>query len=155
MKNLPPSHLFLPARAERPEAVLTARGTGMRIAWIMPEGRRQAGLKVISAVHIPVSRPRPEGQVAPPRPQEAAEERRGKPEPQARDAKPRVVNAGLMAALFLGIGCIIAALVSGMVFSPQSPADWQIVQAWRIEWLLGAIAFFLLGLLLHALRSRG
>lgn len=110
---------------------------------------------MISAIHIPVSRPSPEGQVYPPRPLEAAEERRSEPEAQGREAKPRVLNAGLMAALFLGIGCVIAALVSGIVFSPQNPADWQMVQAWRIEWLLGAIAFFLLGLLLHALRSRG
>lgn len=132
---------------------MTGLGTGMLIAWYIARDKGKPA--VISAVHIPVSRPRPEGQGYPPRSLEAAEERCSEPEPQARDARPRVVNAGLMAALFLGIGCVIAALVSGMVFSPQNPADWQMVQAWRIEWLLGAIAFFLLGLLLHALRSRG
>lgn len=65
----------------------------------------------------------------------------------------RPLSAGLVAATLLGIACVIAALVTGMVFSQETLSDWQAVQVWRIQWLLGAIAFFLLGLLLHALRT--
>jgi len=71
---------------------------------------------------------------------------------------PRPARRGFgiapLAALVLGIGCVFAALMTGMVLSPQTADDWRAVQTWRTEWFLGAIAFFLLGLLLHALQSR-
>lgn len=51
-------------------------------------------------------------------------------------------------ALFLGIICIIAAVVTGLIYSATTVLDWQAVQVWRIEWLLAAVAMFALGTLL-------
>jgi hypothetical protein len=53
------------------------------------------------------------------------------------------------AALVLGCICIIAAIVTGFVFTATTLLDWQAVQLWRIEWLLGAVAMFAAGFLLR------
>ena len=55
---------------------------------------------------------------------------------------------GSLAAFFLGMVCTVAAVVTGFVFGATTLTDWQAVQVWRVEWLLGAIAAFLVGLLL-------
>jgi hypothetical protein len=56
-------------------------------------------------------------------------------------------NASLV-ALALGFACVIAAIVTGFVFTATTLLDWQAVQLWRIEWLLGAVAMFAAGFLL-------
>ena len=56
-------------------------------------------------------------------------------------------NASLV-ALVLGFACVIAAIVTGFVFTATTLLDWQAVQLWRIEWLLGAVAMFAAGFLL-------
>jgi len=48
----------------------------------------------------------------------------------------------------IGLFCIAGAILVGVVFSVQTTLDWQAVQIWRIEWLLGASASFLAGILL-------
>ena len=48
-------------------------------------------------------------------------------------------------AFVVGIGCIVGALAVGLVFSARTVLDWQAIQMWRIEWLLGAIAAFAAG----------
>src|SRR5512137_1559362 len=53
-------------------------------------------------------------------------------------------NASLV-ALVLGCACVIAAIVTGFVFTATTLLDWQAVQLWRIEWLLGAVAMFAAG----------
>ncbi len=59
---------------------------------------------------------------------------------------------GLPTASFLaflaGAGCLLGALGVGIMFSARTVLDWQAVQMWRIEWLLGAIAMFVAGSLL-------
>ncbi len=67
---------------------------------------------------------------------------------------PKRVNLAVFISLLIGVGCILAALVTGVVFAQQNLVDWQAVQLWRVQWLLGAIAFFLLALLLNNLRYR-
>jgi hypothetical protein len=57
-------------------------------------------------------------------------------------------TASLMAFL-LGLGCALAALLVGFFFSANTVLDWQAVQVWRIEWLLGAVACFVAGILLR------
>ena len=52
-------------------------------------------------------------------------------------------------AFFLGIGFLLAAAVTGFIFSASTVLDWQAVQVWRIEWLLAAIAAFVAGILLQ------
>jgi hypothetical protein len=56
-------------------------------------------------------------------------------------------NASLI-ALILGCACLIAAVVTGFVFTATTLLDWQAVQLWRIEWLLAAVAIFAAGFLL-------
>lgn len=53
-----------------------------------------------------------------------------------------------LVAFLAGITCALAALLVGFVFSATTVLDWQAVQLWRIEWLLGATVAFLAGLLL-------
>jgi hypothetical protein len=58
------------------------------------------------------------------------------------------LNVASLIALILGCACVVAAAVTGFVFTPTTLLDWQAVQIWRIEWLLGAIAVFAVGVLL-------
>ena len=55
---------------------------------------------------------------------------------------------GSLVALVMGFACVIAAIVTGFVFTATTLLDWQAVQLWRIEWLLGAVAMFAAGFLL-------
>ncbi len=48
----------------------------------------------------------------------------------------------------LGLICMISAALTGMVYKTPTLVDWQAVQMWRIEWLLGAAAALLAGILL-------
>src|SRR5271166_5099523 len=45
-------------------------------------------------------------------------------------------------AFLIGASCVLAALLVGLIFSVQSLADFQAIQSWRIEWLLGALVAF-------------
>lgn len=53
-----------------------------------------------------------------------------------------------LAAFLAGMICLVGAVGVGLIFSVQTTLDWQAVQLWRIEWLLGATASFLAGILL-------
>lgn len=55
---------------------------------------------------------------------------------------------GSLITFLIGVACILGALVVGLVYNPQSAGDLQELQLWRIEWLLGAVAAFLAGILL-------
>jgi len=48
----------------------------------------------------------------------------------------------------LGITCMVGAALTGFVFKSDTLVDWQAVQLWRVEWLLGAAAAMLAGILL-------
>lgn len=51
-------------------------------------------------------------------------------------------------ALILGCSCLVAAVLTGFIFTVATLTDWQAIQLWRIEWLLAAIALFVAGILL-------
>lgn len=53
-----------------------------------------------------------------------------------------------LAAFLFGLFCMVGALTVGILFTAHTTLDWQAIQLWRIEWLLGAIASFGAGLLL-------
>lgn len=59
----------------------------------------------------------------------------------------------LIAFLF-GTLCAVAAVGVGFVFSATTVLDWQAVQVWRIQWLLGSVAAFVAGLLLKHATSK-
>jgi len=64
------------------------------------------------------------------------------------------LSLGSLVAFFLGLACAAAALLAGIFSNPQTILDWQVVQSWRIEWLLAAVASFVAGILLKHSPSR-
>jgi hypothetical protein len=55
---------------------------------------------------------------------------------------------GSLIAFIAGIGCLVGALSVGAIYAVQNFADFQAIQFWRVEWLLGAVAAFVAGILL-------
>lgn len=51
-------------------------------------------------------------------------------------------------AFFIGLGCVAGAVGVSLFYKPQNFVDFQAIQMWRIEWLLGATASFVAGILL-------
>ena len=58
------------------------------------------------------------------------------------------LSLGSLIAFIAGIGCILAAIATGFMFTAATFQDWQAVQIWRMEWLLAGAAAFLAGILL-------
>lgn len=56
-------------------------------------------------------------------------------------------------AFLVGVGCVLAAIAVGVIYSVQTLADFQAIQLWRIEWLLAALAAFVAGILLKRTES--
>ncbi len=55
---------------------------------------------------------------------------------------------GSLISFFAGVGCILAAILVGVIYSAQNLADFQAIQLWRIQWLIGALVAFVAGILL-------
>jgi hypothetical protein len=53
-----------------------------------------------------------------------------------------------LVSFFVGLFCVGGAIMVGLIFTVQTTLDWQAVQIWRIEWLLGATASFLAAIVL-------
>jgi len=53
-------------------------------------------------------------------------------------------------AFFAGVGCLLAALLVGMVYSGHTFADFEAVQLWRMQWLVAALVAFVAGILLKS-----
>ena len=53
-----------------------------------------------------------------------------------------------LVAFIVGLGCILAAVFTGVLYTAATVLDWQAVQVWRLEWLLGAAVAFMAGILL-------
>ncbi len=49
----------------------------------------------------------------------------------------------------IGFGCILGALLVGLIYTANTVLDWQAVQMWRIQWMLGALVAFVGGILLN------
>jgi hypothetical protein len=64
------------------------------------------------------------------------------------------LSLGSLIAFIAGIGCVIAAIVTGFMFTAATFQDWQAVQIWRIEWLLAGAAAFLAGILIKKTDAR-
>jgi hypothetical protein len=63
-------------------------------------------------------------------------------------------NIASFITLVLGCSCLLAGVATGFLFKVNTLSDWQAVQLWRIEWLLGAIALFTAGILLKRLAKK-
>jgi len=57
-------------------------------------------------------------------------------------------------SFLIGIGCVLAALSLGLVYTVKNFSDFQAVQFWRMQWLLGAVAAFVAGILFKATGKR-
>lgn len=53
-----------------------------------------------------------------------------------------------LVSFLIGLGCVLAAIMVGIIYSVQNLADFQAIQLWRIEWLLAALVSFVAGILL-------
>jgi hypothetical protein len=51
-------------------------------------------------------------------------------------------------SFFAGLGCLLAAVAVGLIYSVQTLADFQAIQSWRTQWLLAALVAFVAGILL-------
>ncbi len=58
------------------------------------------------------------------------------------------LTAGALIAFIVGLACVIAAIVTGLIYTATTVLDWQAVQLWRMEWLLASVAAFVAGILL-------
>ncbi len=58
------------------------------------------------------------------------------------------MGAASLVAFIVGCLCLLAAALTGVMFTATTMIDWQAVQVWRIEWLLASIAAFVAGVLL-------
>lgn len=66
-----------------------------------------------------------------------------------QNVKDRLGLSTLSLIAFLaGVGCVLAAIFVGLIYSVQSLADFQAIQLWRIQWLLGGLVAFVAGILL-------
>jgi hypothetical protein len=77
---------------------------------------------------------------------------KAQPEPAALTSAsvPRPPGLSISCLIFFlaGMVCLLGALLIGMVYKTETLADWQAVQTWRIEWLLGGVTTLLAGILL-------
>ena len=63
---------------------------------------------------------------------------------------PELLKLSIASTVLFALGtfCAIAAIAVGFIYSAQTLVDWQAVQIWRIEWMLGSLIAFLAALLL-------
>jgi hypothetical protein len=53
-----------------------------------------------------------------------------------------------LVSFIIGLGCVAGAVAVSLFFKASNLAEFQAIQMWRIEWLLGATASFVAGILL-------
>jgi len=65
---------------------------------------------------------------------------------------PEALDLSVAATVLFALGtfCAIAGIAVGFIYSAQTLVDWQAVQVWRIEWMLGSLIAFVAALLLKS-----
>jgi hypothetical protein len=58
------------------------------------------------------------------------------------------LSTASLVTFLVGLGCVLAAIAVGLIFTAQNLGEWQAIQAWRLEWLLAAATAFIAGILL-------
>jgi len=65
------------------------------------------------------------------------------------EIKRRVgLPTGSLIAFLVGLGCVTGAIGVSLFYRASNFAEFQAIQMWRLEWLLGATASFVAGILL-------
>jgi hypothetical protein len=57
-------------------------------------------------------------------------------------------------AFMIGLGCVAGMIGVSLFYKASNLAEFQAIQLWRIEWLLGATAAFVAGILLRKSSDR-
>jgi len=60
------------------------------------------------------------------------------------------LSASAMVCLIIGALCLIAAIVTGFIYTANTLADWQAIQIWRGQWLIAGGVAFVCGILLNS-----
>jgi ribosomal protein L40E len=63
------------------------------------------------------------------------------------------LSVGAMICFIAGLLCVIAGVVTGLIYTASTLVDWQAIQIWRGEWLLAAGVAFVCGILLNSRRA--
>ncbi len=63
------------------------------------------------------------------------------------------LNATALVLTIIGAICVIGALLVGVIYTANTVLDWQAVQVWRIQWMLGAIVAFVAAILLNRTKT--
>ena len=65
---------------------------------------------------------------------------------------PELLNLSIASTVLFALGafCAVASIAVGFIYSAQTLVDWQAVQVWRIEWMLGSLIAFLAAQLLKS-----
>ncbi len=58
------------------------------------------------------------------------------------------LSTASLVAFIAGLGCVLAAGLLGFFYTAATVLDWQALQVWRLEWLLGGAVAFIAGILL-------
>jgi hypothetical protein len=58
------------------------------------------------------------------------------------------LSTASLVAFIIGLACVAGAIATGVMFSAATVLDWQAVQLWRMQWLLGSLVAFAAGILL-------
>jgi hypothetical protein len=58
-----------------------------------------------------------------------------------------------LVAFIIGLGCVVGALAVSLFYKASNMGEFQAIQMWRVEWLLGATASFVAGILLKKPRD--
>jgi hypothetical protein len=58
------------------------------------------------------------------------------------------LSTASLISFFIGLGCVVGAIGVSIFYKASNLAEFQAVQLWRIQWLLGAMAAFVAGILL-------
>ncbi len=59
------------------------------------------------------------------------------------------LNATALVLSILGAVCVLGALLVGVIYTANTVLDWQAVQVWRIQWMLGALVAFVAAILFN------
>jgi hypothetical protein len=63
------------------------------------------------------------------------------------------LSTGSLISFVIGLACVAGALLVGLL-TAKTLVEWQAIQIYRVEWLLGATAAFVLGILLKKTEPR-
>lgn len=59
------------------------------------------------------------------------------------------LSAASLVLMVIGFACVLGALLVGVIYTANTVLDWQAVQMWRIQWMLGALVAFVAAILLN------